>query len=61
MSELGSPREFQRKETATSEKMTGLKKTLCYLNAQQVCTYFLLAIGIIIYDALSSKWIETKP
>nr|CAB3483220.1 unnamed protein product [Digitaria exilis] len=38
MSELGSPREFQRKETATSEKMTGLKKTLCYLNAQQLTT-----------------------
>ncbi|RLN03206.1 hypothetical protein C2845_PM13G19820 [Panicum miliaceum] len=35
MSELGSPRELQRKKKAASEKMTGLEKKLCYLNAEQ--------------------------
>ncbi|CAL5001681.1 unnamed protein product [Urochloa decumbens] len=35
MSKLGSPRELQKKEIAASEKMTGLEKSLCYLNAQQ--------------------------
>ncbi|CAL4999284.1 unnamed protein product [Urochloa decumbens] len=35
MSKLGSPRELQKKEITASEKMTGLEKSLCYLNAQQ--------------------------
>ncbi|CAL5012945.1 unnamed protein product [Urochloa decumbens] len=35
MLKLASPRELQRKEIAASEKMTGLEKRLCYLNAQQ--------------------------
>ena len=30
MSELGSPRELQRKELAVSEKITGLEKKLHY-------------------------------
>lgn len=37
MSELGSPRELQRKELAISEKITGLEKKLHYLNVEQVC------------------------
>jgi len=36
MSELGSPRELQRKELAISEKITGLEKKLHYLNVEQV-------------------------
>ncbi|CAL5000438.1 unnamed protein product [Urochloa decumbens] len=35
MSELGSPRELQRKELAISEKITGLEKKLQYLNVEQ--------------------------
>ncbi|XP_062191550.1 structural maintenance of chromosomes protein 1 [Phragmites australis] len=35
MSELGSPRELQRKELAISEKITGLEKKLHYLNVEQ--------------------------
>uniref|UniRef100_A0A0D9XB24 Structural maintenance of chromosomes protein n=1 Tax=Leersia perrieri TaxID=77586 RepID=A0A0D9XB24_9ORYZ len=34
MSELGSPRELQRKELAVSEKITGLEKKLHYLNVE---------------------------
>jgi len=36
MSELGSPRELQRKELAISEKITGLEKKLHYSNVEQV-------------------------
>nr|TKW19138.1 hypothetical protein SEVIR_4G304901v2 [Setaria viridis] len=36
MSELGSPRELQRKELAISEKITGLEKKLQYLNVEHV-------------------------
>ncbi|VAI87627.1 unnamed protein product [Triticum turgidum subsp. durum] len=35
MSELGSPRELQRKELAVSEKITGLEKKLHYSNVEQ--------------------------
>ncbi|KAL5229662.1 hypothetical protein ABZP36_028438 [Zizania latifolia] len=35
MSELGSPRELQRKELAVSEKITGLEKKLHYLNVEE--------------------------
>ncbi|WVZ91588.1 hypothetical protein U9M48_037738 [Paspalum notatum var. saurae] len=35
MSELGSPRELQRKELAISEKITGLEKKLHYLNVEK--------------------------
>nr|CAB3481779.1 unnamed protein product [Digitaria exilis] len=35
MSELGSPRELQKKELAISEKITGLEKKLHYLNVEQ--------------------------
>ncbi|KAG0524006.1 hypothetical protein BDA96_07G172600 [Sorghum bicolor] len=35
MSELGSPRELQRKELAISEKITGLEKKLHYSNVEQ--------------------------
>jgi structural maintenance of chromosome 1 len=38
MSELGSPRELQRKELAVSEKITGLEKKLHYLNVEEVGT-----------------------
>lgn len=40
MSELGSPRELQKKELAISEKITGLEKKLHYLNVEQVCRFF---------------------
>lgn len=36
MSELGSPRELQKKELAVSEKITGLERKIHYLNLEEV-------------------------
>jgi structural maintenance of chromosome 1 len=40
MSDLGSPRELQRKELAISEKISGLEKKLHYSHVEQVGSRF---------------------